>query len=424
MGKVVKLIKVDGDANNNKYYNMTENSDGTFTAEYARVGAAKPAKEIYPMSKWETKYKEKTSLKKGYKDVTTLYVDDETPVSAGSVSESKLSKAINKLKRSALVMKMVSQLQSWAKVAVAENYNVKVTDVTQRQVDTAQAQLDAIVKFDLKKSTIAEFNKMLQEFYMTIPRKMKHVKIHLVDDAEGDLKTRKGNIISEEQNTLDVMAGQVKLKMQEKASGITNATEEAEADMLSVAGLNMEEEFDPKVIKEIKSMMQGDSSKLNQVFRVTNNRTQAAYNTQLASAKDKKTELFWHGSRNENWWSIISSGLVIRPSNAVHSGSMFGDGVYFATKFSKSYNYTSGRNSYYARGSSNVAVLAVYEVHVGAQKHIKKHNHDCYSLNYKKIKAEGFDSVYAHGGADLVNDEFIVYQASQSTIKYLITVNA
>ncbi len=423
MGKVVKLIKVEGEANNNKYYNMTENTDGTFTAEYGRIGAQKPAKEIYSMSKWDVKYKEKTSIRKGYKDVTELYIVDDAPVAATTVKESKLSKAIGKLKRSAIVVKMVSQLQSWAKISVAENYNVKVTDVTQRQVDKAQSLLDSLVKFNLTKATAQEFNKLLQEFYMTIPRKMKHVKLHLIDETETDFKGRKASIITEEQNTLDVMAGQVKLKSQERENGTEDVKDE-EQDVLSVAGLDMEEVNDPAVIKEIKSMMQGDSGKLNQVFKVKNNRTQAAFDANLLAAKNKKVELFWHGSRNENWWSIISSGLVIRPSNAVYSGSMYGDGVYFATKFSKSYNYTSGRNSYYAKGSSNVAVLAVYGVHVGEQKHIQKHNSTCYSLNYKSIKAEGFDSVFAHKGADLVNDEFIVYQSCQSTIQYLITVNA
>jgi len=42
----------------------------------------------------------------------------------------------------------------------------------------------------------------------------------------------------------------------------------------------------------------------------------------------KDVRLFWHGSRNENWWSIINTGLVLRPTNAVITGKMFGYGIY------------------------------------------------------------------------------------------------
>jgi hypothetical protein len=41
-----------------------------------------------------------------------------------------------------------------------------------------------------------------------------------------------------------------------------------------------------------------------------------------------KERLYWHGSRNENWFNIMQTGLLIRPSGAVHTGSMFGDGIY------------------------------------------------------------------------------------------------
>ena len=39
------------------------------------------------------------------------------------------------------------------------------------------------------------------------------------------------------------------------------------------------------------------------------------------------------------------------------------------------------------------------------------------------IASEGFDSVYAHGGADLRNDEFIVYQPQQCSISYLVEIS-
>ena len=57
-----------------------------------------------------------------------------------------------------------------------------------------------------------------------------------------------------------------------------------------------------------------------------------------------------------------------------------------------------------------------------AQKHIYNHDSSCYNLNYNDLKKEGFDSVFAHGGADLRNNEFIVYNECQTTIKYIIEI--
>src|ERR1035441_10082906 len=73
MGKVVKLI-VGTPENNNKYYFLFEQGDGTFKVEYGRVDSTKQTTS-YNMSQWDTKYREK--LKKGYKDITELYAIEE-----------------------------------------------------------------------------------------------------------------------------------------------------------------------------------------------------------------------------------------------------------------------------------------------------------------------------------------------------------
>ena len=53
---------------------------------------------------------------------------------------------------------------------------------------------------------------------------------------------------------------------------------------------------------------------------------------------------------------------------------------------------------------------------------IRRHDSNCYSINQKKLDQEGFDSVYAQGGYDLRNDEFIVYAKEKCTIAYLIEI--
>ena len=57
----VHLIMVNGDANNNKFYDMHDNGNGTFTVTYGRVGNTGVTQE-YPISKWNSLYNSKARL--------------------------------------------------------------------------------------------------------------------------------------------------------------------------------------------------------------------------------------------------------------------------------------------------------------------------------------------------------------------------
>jgi poly [ADP-ribose] polymerase len=102
---------------------------------------------------------------------------------------------------------------------------------------------------------------------------------------------------------------------------------------------------------------------------------------------------------------------------------MFGSGIYFADKYQKSRGYTSLTGSYWASGSSKQAFMALYEVNTGMEYRIQQHTSECYSMNYDNLKKKGdFDSLFAKGGIDLRNNEYIVYKEEQCTIKYLIEI--
>ncbi len=100
---------------------------------------------------------------------------------------------------------------------------------------------------------------------------------------------------------------------------------------------------------------------------------------------------------------------------------MFGAGIYFANKARKSIGYTDLHGSYWANGSSNRAYLALFQANVGSQWELRRADP---SLNLQKVHTAGYDSVYAKGGVDLINDEFIVYEEARATIKYLIELRA
>ena len=65
--------------------------------------------------------------------------------------------------------------------------------------------------------------------------------------------------------------------------------------------------------------------------------------------------------------------------------------------------------------------MALFDVHLGNQLQLERHESWCSSLDDKKLRSRGdYDSLFAKGGYDLRNNEFIVYKEDQSTIKYLI----
>lgn len=409
--RTAKLIMVT-EGNNNKYYEMKEYADGTFSVMYGRVGGH-PTKQTYPSREWNKKYNEKVN--KGYKDQTHLFAEakqGEEELQFAEIADRNVANLINGLMR-------------FAKKSISNNYNVSAEQVTHKQVAEAQRILDELVTKVKMNVDTKTFNQTLLELYQIIPRKMAHVNEHLITtiqtQEELDALERK---LSDEQATLDVMRGQVEMNEKQKEAVEEQVSNQREKiDILEAMGLQVESVDDEAIINQIKTLMQDHASHFQKAYKVINLKTQTSFDNYLAQKENKKLSLFWHGSRNENWISILETGLVLRPANAVITGKMFGYGLYFADKFQKSLNYSSLQGSYWTRGTANVGFLALYDVHVGNQFHIKKHESWCYELTKEKLLERGkYDSLFAEGGADLRNNEYIVYEQAQCTVKYLIEV--
>jgi poly [ADP-ribose] polymerase len=290
--------------------------------------------------------------------------------------------------------------------------------VTQKQVEKAQAIIDQLSPFLKQRKKTEPVNKLLLELYGVIPRRMSNVKLYLLDFdtiSTKDHLEQVERLVSNEQDTLDVMRGQVQVNTAQK-----NVKADDKKTILDAMGIEIHQTI-PANVKEIQSLFTECGRHYKGSFKVINKKTQEKFDKFTSAAQNKERRLFWHGSRNENWWSILDSGLVLRPTNAVINGKMFGYGVYFADKDRKSFNYTSYRGSYWARGTDSTAFMAVFDVHVGKQLHVKHHQSWCCELTEKNLKARGdYDSLFAEGGADLRNNEFIVYNDAQCTIKYLV----
>lgn len=395
MSRTAKLIFCSED-NHNKYYNMTSNGS-TISVEFGRVGASCQTTS-YPDSKWTSLLNSK--LKKGYTEITHLFT--ETVSATDKVSFLDISDKV--------ISNLIAKLEAYTKKQVSNNYLVSADSVTQKQIDEAQSILGAITTAKSNR----ELNQLLLEVFKTIPRKMKKVADHLYSESDDFSMSIIENVIQEEQELLDSMAQQVK-----QVELVSNNVSDR-LTLLDAMGIEIYN-VDSKQEDMIKGKLQNLSDKYVRGYKVINKKTQERFDNHIKSKSNKKVETFFHGSRNENILPILTTGLLIRPTSAIHTGSMYSDGIYGASLARKSYNYTSAKGSYWAKGNSSEAYMALFDFHVGKQLEVKKHESWCYKINEKFLQDKGgYDSIFAVKGADLINDEFVIYNPNACTIKFLI----
>ncbi len=415
----VYLVMVS-DQNNNKYYNLENNGNGTFTAKWGRVEGHESSK-VYPISKWQSTINSK--LKKGYKDVTHLMaevIEDSKVENTSSESADKFSFiTIESIKE------VIKRLYNYANQVVESSYKVKSSVVTQAMVDEAQKLIDLLAN-NKDSFTVEEFNKTLLELFTVIPRSMRDTRDYIA------YKTDDFNqIIQREQDTLDSLAGMVYIpKSQQKDEGIKQLEEQkSEGNILQEMGIEMEETSSEED-EMLKKLMGDVSDKFYKAWRVCNQETEDRYRD-FQEKNNLEYKLCCHGSRNANWINILKTGLKLKPSNVVINGKMFGLGTYFSNPdkpiggVRKSVGYTSLSGSYWVGGSSNCGFLAFFEVALGKPYDVYSFDSQYYSMDLKKLKNRDPDAwhLWAHGNTSMLrNDELVVYTEEQMTIRYLVEI--
>ena len=130
-----------------------------------------------------------------------------------------------------------------------------------------------------------------------------------------------------------------------------------------------------------------------------------AYERHGANLSNKRK--LWHGTKASNLLSILRQGLVIPPSHSPHcTGRMYGNGLYFSNVSTKALNYATtfwGRGGDTRRTFMFLADVAMGRYHLGGRGPFS-----------------GYDSVWAKGGTNVINDEQIVYKLSQANLIYLV----
>ena len=392
------LIMVTAE-NNNKYYNCFPEGDN-FRVEYGRVNSTKTITN-YPMSKWESQISSK--IKKGYKDVTDL--------KTALVEEIKTDGTKYKDIENESVRRIIEKLRGLARDTVKKNYSVSSASVTEEMVYEAQLVINNLISI----KSVNKFNDELLKLFEIIPRKMDNVRSYLIKSIDEIDK-----VISREQDLLDIMRGQIVTK----STATENKDKEIDNSVITILdemGITMRE-CTPEEINEIKDCMKESSYHFSKAWRVDNISTRKKYEEFIKAYNIKNTKLLFHGSRTENWFSILKTGLKIRPTNAITTGAMFGFGSYFSPKCQKSIGYTSLGGSYWAGGKDNTAYMALFDTAYGKPYNVYNFDSKYYSMSFDKLPV-GCNCLHAHAGNGMLrNDEIVYYKTEQTTIKYLIEI--
>lgn len=405
--------------NNNKFYRMIVDPDQSgFTVEYGRIGATSFQTRHYSIDDYWKKYDEK--LKKGYVDQTDLVKNVVTTAAGDDGFKAIEDKSVNEL---------VKALRKYANETIKQNYTISQNAVTQEMLDKAKELIDKLNEYanDTNKSSSWKnnFNDYLLRLFKTIPRKMNRVNEYLLQStSDKDV----ADVLDREQKLYDVLLVNfqtVQAKTDATANNTTDASNAPTETILEKFGLECQLVEDPATIKQITDHLGQVAPKFKRAFIVVNKTTQDKYKAFMSANPNCKTKLVFHGSKNENFWSILKTGLLLNPKASV-TGKMLGNGIYGALKAIKSINYTSLRGSYWSNGTSNVGYLAIFAFAVDDHNRYDvttwSEIDTCYGLTWDKLQKikPGATYVYAHKGSYLKEDEICIYKEDQCTIRYLV----
>jgi len=396
--------------NNYKFYMSLKTSDYSFECRSGRIGSSGKTWNK-TKSQWKTKYKQNTTTRKGYID-RSEYFD-----LVGAQQNDILKYDIDNKEIHDLIVYFVTA----SNTSIKNNYVLSDVLPNNKLFDTVQILIDNI-RNELKiNADIDDINNYYLDLISLSQRKISNVKTALFEPITNKQELQIAiNVIENEQDLLDTLKTTVN-SAKDKLQQIEDVNSNNDKfDILKSMGLSITKIDDTDKSKIIKIINESIDSHMTfkHAWKIENIAHQHEYNEYIKSANDKTTKLMWHGSNTSNYLSIIENSLLIRPTSAGWNGSMWDDGIYGASDWSKSMNYTDG--GYYSNHNKTERnILLLFEFHIGKQ--LIKHSHDdsCYNIS-DEINNSDYDSVWAKKGDSLYRDEYIIYNPKQCTPKYIV----
>lgn len=370
-------------------------------------------------------YREKTSAKKGYKELAlaSSKIGSRKTIgqSSGEIDDKTLKKLADKEPKSAKtpvitlhkdIQDIVSYLYSEATNALTSTVNATITAngietplgvLTLGQIDKGQEVLDQLAtSLGKKKKAADELTNLSGDFYTLIPhrfgRSAAQAQLAIIDSA---------NKLAEKNDTLQLMRDMLNV------NGKTNVLINPEIEQKYKA-LNCEiDVVDAAKLKELKeyfekSVVRGGSKvKVKNIWKIKRPDEHDHFTTTI-----KNHKLLFHGSNVKNWVGILSRGLLL-PKIVVTLGvhrtdaGWLGSGIYFG-------DAACTASGYAHPGKKGSRFVAIANVALGKMK------------DYRKITwgltapPDGYDSCHGVRGSEFADDEYVVYQHNQQRLEYLV----
>ena len=408
------------------YITLQERDDGTFTMKRGeigiQVGRNKQRMVSMPSGSWDITVAQ--YLSRGYRIVPGRNRPSEkvTLKTTGNSGDGYAPE------HDPDAQELVTLLLALAKKVVEESFSANVlVDVPSPDQFDEGARLLKDLEIQYCTLSLQEFNSLLCQYFMIMPRRMKYLSDNLAKGkdrhgrhlSEQEASMEKARIIADEKDRYEILKSLVYGNASDIGSVLKTATQ---ANGIKVRGTTKEES------EWIRKKLKGNASKFYRAWRIENTRTEKdfmSFCTQENLSEESGISHLFHGSRGENFWSIITNGLTINPLNVVITGKAYGQGTYFAPDAQKSLGYTDRLGSKWANGGRETGLLGIYKVATGK----------CYngsqgcdsSLTWNKLQriCPGAHCTWAEARySGFVMDEVIVYQDCQSTIEYLVEVSA
>lgn len=389
------LTCINFESNNYKFYHMTPTANG-IEVEYGRIGSE--AGEMFGKRNVQTPYHPSLYWVRYYEKLSKGYTDNSKAYLTTKVRKST-KKTSNANENSVEEQKKVNEAESALyNILFAYSKNYVRTHLVSEVVTAGQlASAKKIFKELCNRKTVKGFNNQLLKLMQISPRRVVDVS-SLLANSEKQFAT----IIDREESLILSMDAMLN---KDKPTHVTGSfSNEIE---VYIATDKQKEEVMNHLSAELRN-------KVDVIYRVIPVEQQKRFNKYLEDNNITKVKQLWHGSKNENWLSIIENSLSL--SVGVAHGRMFGDGLYFAPSSMKSWGYTSYMGTYWARGNSNTAFMGLYAVAYGKPTDV----HYAQRFNEAELKRMGCNCVHAHAGAALRNDEIIFYNEDSVVLNYIV----
>ena len=406
------LIYVEVGANSNKVWRGSLKNDGTFIAEWGRIGNALQHKNYclgsvtLARDKFERTKRQK--LRKGYTEAQLLDQDFQqttviTTKELEAIARSQIKHGRDPRSKELiryLVKSNIHQITSQTDItynAATGGFTTPLGIVTPKAIAEARQYLIQIAA--TRKSNKYRLGQLLSKYLRLIPQAL-------------------GNKIDESQfcDSQEIQRQYEILNALDAAVTVDSQSQPVfECAINRVPGSTTEGK---KIFRQINQLYK---STINQNHLAAKYKLRRIYELDIPSMRTAFTakaktignvKQHWHGTKASNLLSILKQGLIIPPADATQcTGRMFGNGIYGSEQSTKALNYAT--NYWNPSGEDEERVfMLLCDFAMGKEYYPKGAN--------RRFPVSGYDSTYvAPGKANTINQESIVYSIEQVNIKYL-----